>query len=297
MGDFLNRIVDLTRRDIVARKLRCPMEQLQSQVRSGPKNNRSLIGAVHQPGMSVIAEVKRASPSRGDIRPDIDVASTVAAYERAGAKAVSVLTEKHFFKGSLADLETALSACGLPILRKDFVVDPYQVWEAAARGASAILLIAAALDPLELQNLYGEASRAGLECLVEVHNKDELAAALDAGASLVGINNRDLKTFRVSLKTTENLMGYIPATVAVVSESGIGGREDVQRLAAAGVDAVLVGEVLSASRDPEAKLKGLLGQAPAKIQTARTGAFLKKAADNTVKRPSQRNSGDASKKP
>ncbi len=259
LEDFLGTILARTRQDVGTRKLERPLEELKNKVRTGPVRGGSLIGAVRQPGMSVIAEVKRASPSRGDIRTDLDIAATVAAYERGGARAVSVLTEQHFFKGSLSDLEAARAACRLPILRKDFVIDPYQVWEAAAIGASAILLIAAALEPRKLHLLFGEASRAGLECLVEVHNLAELACALDAGAALVGINNRNLKTFTVSLETTEKIVEYVPERVAVVSESGIVGREDVTRLEAAGVDAILVGEILSRSSDPEAKLKELLG--------------------------------------
>ncbi len=251
----------MTRQDIAARKLERPLEKLKSEACARWSGGGSLISAVRQPGMTVIAEVKRASPSRGDIRPDLDIAATVAAYERAGARAVSVLTEEHFFKGGLADLKAARSACGLPILRKDFVIDSYQVWEAAAWGANAILLIAAALNAGKLHQLYGEASQAGLECLVEVHDMAELNMALKAGADLVGINNRDLKTFKVSLETTENLIGHVPGKVAVVSESGISNRGDVKRLAAAGVDAVLVGEALSRSRAPEAKLKELLGGA------------------------------------
>jgi indole-3-glycerol phosphate synthase len=205
----------------------------------------------------MIAEVKRASPSKGDIRPNLDVAAVVSAYEQAGARAISILTEERHFKGSLMDLRQARQASGLPLLRKDFIIDPYQVWEAAEAGADAILLIVAALKLKQLKELYDEATAAGLECLFEVHKRDELKTALAAGAALVGINNRDLKTFKVNLETTLNLIEFVPKMVPVVSESGIKSSNDVARLAQAGVAAILVGEVLMLSQDPGEKVREL----------------------------------------
>ena len=258
MPEFLSRILNTTRQDLSKRKLERPLDALRDSVRSAPRHGRSLIGAVREPGTSVIAEIKRASPSRGDIHPDVDVAATAAAYESAGAAAVSVLTEERHFKGSLADLVAVRAACGLPVLRKDFIIDPYQVWEAAAAGADAILLIVAALGLRELNELFSVASLAGLECLVEVHNRAELDIALDAGVALIGINNRDLKTFNVDLDTTINLIEFVPSGMPVVSESGIRDAADVKRLAAAGVAAVLVGETLMRSSDPAESLGRLL---------------------------------------
>lgn len=220
---------------------------------------RSLAAAVAEPGVTIIAEIKRASPSKGMIRPELDVAAIASAYEDAGARAVSVLTEEQFFKGSLQDLQVARSACELPILRKDFIVDSYQVWEAAASGADAILLIVAALSKDELVHLRDEAAEAGLECLVEVHTSDELATALTMGTELIGINNRDLTTFEVSLDTTTDLIDSIPDNVLVVSESGINSSEEISRLFAKGVKAVLIGEALMKDEHPAAKVKELLG--------------------------------------
>lgn len=214
--------------------------------------------AIAAPGISVIAEIKRASPSKGDIRPDLDVAATVRAYESGGARAVSVLTEERYFKGSLDDLRQARAATSLPIIRKDFVIDGYQVWEAAEAGADAVLLIVAALSKPRLQELMATATTAGLAALVEVHTAAELAVALAAGVRLVGINNRDLSSFQVSLQTTVDMIESVPEGVLVVSESGIGGREDVDRLARAGVDAVLIGETLMRSTDLTQKLREII---------------------------------------
>ena len=184
----------------------------------------------------------------------------MGAYERGGAAAVSILTEGPHFDGSLADLRAARAACALPILRKDFVVDPYQLHEARAAGADAVLLIVAALDQPTLRALHEQAQTIGLEVLVEVHDRAELARALEVGARLVGINNRDLRDFSVDVERTFALLGEIPAGVAVVSESGIATGEQLRRLAERGVQAVLVGETLMRSPDPEAALRELLSR-------------------------------------
>ncbi|MHB8160035.1 MAG: indole-3-glycerol phosphate synthase TrpC [Thermoleophilia bacterium] len=264
MAEFLEKILASTREDLGVRMRRRDLAAVKSAVgelQPGPRS-RSLIEALRAPGMSVIAEVKRASPSKGDIRPGLDVAEVVSLYERAGASAISVLTEERHFKGSLDDLRAARQACGLPLLRKDFIVDPYQIWEAAEAGADAVLLIVAALSPSQLDRLLEESVVVGVDCLVEVHNAGELEIAklaLDSGPpAAIGINNRDLRTFEVHLETTLNLIKSVPEGMSVVSESGIRNREDVDTLADAGVKAVLIGETLMRSPDPGAKLRELL---------------------------------------
>jgi indole-3-glycerol phosphate synthase len=258
VSEFLEKILLTTREDLQHRKRRVPVDELAK-----PQETRaagSFARAIAAPGISVIAEIKRASPSKGLIRPRLDVAAIATAYERAGAGAVSVLTEERHFLGSLADLRKARAACSLPLLRKDFIIDPYQIWEAAANGADAVLLIVAALSGDELQKLHDEAKRMGLECLVEVHDEEELKRALEIEAPLIGINNRNLRTFKVSLDTTLNLIESVPSDRLVVSESGIRDRADVSLLAAAGVSAVLVGETLMCSPDPGKKLEELRGK-------------------------------------
>ena len=206
----------------------------------------------------MIAEFKRRSPSRGVIREGLDPAAVAQAYEAAGAAALSVLTEPEHFGGSLEDLRQARAATLLPALRKDFVVDPYQVWEAWAAGADAVLLIVAALSDAELKGLLATAGEATLDALVEVHDRGELDRALAAGARLVGVNNRDLRTLEVSLDTSIGLGPLVPGGVVKVAESGIRTGDDVRRLRECGFDAVLVGEHLMASPDPGAALEALI---------------------------------------
>ncbi len=222
-----------------------------------PSRRASFAQALGGEGIALIAEVKRASPSKGPIRPDLDVADLVAQYEAAGAAAVSVLTEQDFFLGSLEDLKTAAAYAGLPLLCKDFIVDEYQLYEARVAGASAVLLIAALLNDQQLLELAGVAQALGMDVLLEVHDEAELERAMSVDGVVLGINNRDLRTFRVSLETTEQLGGLVPADRLLVSESGISTCEDVRRLAAAGVDAVLVGESLLAAGDVQAAAAAL----------------------------------------
>lgn len=209
------------------------------------------------PGLAVIAEIKRASPSRGPLRPDLDPAALAREYEAAGADAVSVLTDADFFKGSLGDLRAARTACSLPVLRKDFIVDPSQVWEARAAGADAVLLIVAALSDDEMRGLHDLAVSLEMDVLVEVHSAEEAQRALKAGAQLVGINNRNLATFQVDLGTTERVAPLLDDAV-VVSESGIQDAEALERVARAGAKAVLVGEALVTAERPGAKLAELV---------------------------------------
>ena len=208
---------------------------------------------------AVIAEIKRASPSAGLIRPDLDVDAMVTSYENGGASAISVITEEHFFQGKFQYLSQVRDASHLPVLCKDFIIDPFQVFGARASGADALLLIAACLDPDSLMHLLETARSVGMACLVEVHDGDELNQVLATDASIIGINNRNLKTFDVNLETTLKLRPLVPEDRLVVSESGIHERAEVETLAAAGVNAVLIGTSLVRSHDPEKKLRELKG--------------------------------------
>jgi indole-3-glycerol phosphate synthase len=209
--------------------------------------------------VAVIAEIKRASPSKGPLAPDLDPAATAAAYQRGGASALSVLTDEKFFTGSEEDLVAARTTSGLPVLRKDFTVGPHDVLDARCMGADAVLIIAAALCEAELTSLTDLAMSVGLDALVEVHDEDEAERALGAGARLIGVNQRDLETFRVDTARAERVAKVLPASVTRVAESGIESRDDVRRLADAGFDAVLVGEALVTAADPEGAVRALLG--------------------------------------
>jgi indole-3-glycerol phosphate synthase len=221
---------------------------------------RDFAGALARRGsVSLMAECKRRSPGAGPIRPDLDPAALTAGYERAGASALSVLTDRTYFGGSLDDLESVRSATTLPILRKDFTIDTLHLLEARVRGADAVLLIVRILSDAELAHLHREASGLGLGVLVEVHDEGELERALRIGADVIGINNRDLATFTTDLATTERLLASVPPDVVIVSESGIRTRDDVVRLGLAGVDAILVGESLLSADDPAQAAAGLSG--------------------------------------
>jgi indole-3-glycerol phosphate synthase len=213
-------------------------------------------------GLSVIAELKRASPNRGLLCPDYRPQAIAEAYAAAGAAALSVLTEPRYFKGSLEDLQQARGAVSLPVLRKDFILDDYQVYESAAVGADAVLLIVAALGDQELRNLIQLCEGLRLAALVEVHDEEELDRAVAAGARIIGVNNRNLRTMEVKVETSFRLKEKIPAGCLSVSESGIRTAEDVRKLAAAGFDAVLIGERLMTAPDPGRALAELLGHGP-----------------------------------
>lgn len=254
----LDRIVDQTRDAVRRRSREVPLSELEARLPA--RDERPFREALIRPGVSVIAEHKRRSPSAGDIRPGASVAEVVGAYERAGAAALSVLTEGPNFGGSLDDLAAARRASGLPILRKDFVVEPYQVYETAAWNADAILLIVAALEPREMAELHSLARELDLDVLVEVHTEEDLACALDVvDADLIGINNRDLSDFTVDVQRTYDLLADVPAGKTVVSESGFHSREQLDELERVGIDACLVGESLMRSPDPEAALRVLTG--------------------------------------
>jgi indole-3-glycerol phosphate synthase len=266
----LERILASTREEVQRRKRELPLEELIDGNLAGPArlpapaagaadiSQRRFRDALTCPGIAVIAEFKRRSPSAGALRERPDVAELVGAYERGGARAISMLTEGPHFDGSLEDLRRAHDACELPVLRKDFIVDPYQLHEARAANADAVLLIVAALDQPTLAALHDAARDLCLDVLVEVHDSAELRRALSVGADLIGINNRDLRDFSVDMQRTTRLLGEVPPGVAVVSESGIAAPEQLRRLEEQGVQAVLVGETLMRAEDPETALKVLL---------------------------------------
>ena len=263
----LQRILQSTRAELRRRRQDEPLESLRERaLESRPASGaaaRSLVRALAQPPLSVIAEFKRRSPSAGTLRERADAAQIAQAYEQAGACGLSVLTEGPHFEGSLEDLRAARAATRLPILRKDFIVDPYQLYEALLAGADAVLLIVAALAEEELGSLHDLARELGLEALVEVHDSRELQIALAVKLALVGINNRDLRDFSVDVGRTERLMRQMAPDVHVVSESGIAGPEQLARLATMGVDAVLVGESLMRAHDPGTSLRELVAGAAA----------------------------------
>ncbi|MDP9385493.1 MAG: indole-3-glycerol phosphate synthase TrpC [Actinomycetota bacterium] len=254
----LERIVESTREEVERRREAVPLAQLEAALPGRP-DTRPFTEALIQPGISIIAEHKRRSPSAGVIREGASLSEIVLAYERGCAAALSVLTEEQNFGGSLDDLREARSVSELPVLRKDFIVDPYQVYESAGAGADAILLIVAALHPEDLLELHREARALDLDVLVEIHDESELEVALDVDADVLGINNRDLGDFSVDLDRTYSLLADVPAGKIVVSESGLGSRAQLEDLERVGVDAVLVGETLMRARDVEAACRELAG--------------------------------------
>jgi indole-3-glycerol phosphate synthase len=257
--NVLERIVAGTREDVRRRREAIPLADLESAL-AGRGDDRPFSEALTLPGVAVIAEHKRRSPSAGEIRAGATVADVVLAYERGGAAAISILTEGKHFGGSLDDLRDARAVSALPILRKDFIVDAYQLYESAAAGADAILLIVAALDARALAQLHREARTLDLDVLVEVHDEEELGCALEVlDADVIGINNRDLGDFSVDVERTFELLSDIPAGKTVVSESGFHSREQLDALERVGVDGVLIGESLMRASDPEAALRALTG--------------------------------------
>jgi indole-3-glycerol phosphate synthase len=253
---WLEELVAGAREDAQRRQADVPLESLRERLRSRD-GARPFTEALVRPGLSLIAEFKRRSPSAGKLDRAAGVAETVRSYERGGAAALSILTEERQFGGSLHDLRATREASDLPILQKDFVIDRYQLYEAAANGADAVLLIVAALDDDALAALYAEARGLDLDCLVEVHNEGDLERALAIDADVIGINNRDLEDLSVDIETTVELLTDVPAGKAVVSESGYGRREQLDELERIGVDAVLIGEALMRAEDPEVLIREL----------------------------------------
>jgi indole-3-glycerol phosphate synthase len=257
---LLDEIVARKRVDVAARQAAVPRSRLAAQgaALAPPRSLAAALTPRAAGEVRILAELKRASPVKGVLAAGFDPVARAPEYVRAGAAALSVLTDSHF-QGSLDDLDAVRTRVDCPVLEKDFVVDEYQLWEARARGADAVLLIVHLLEPARLADLYQAAKGLGLSALVEVHREAELERAADLGAGLIGVNNRDLTTFRTDLATTERLAPRVPAGACVVSESGIAVRADVLRVCAAGAHAVLVGEALSRSGDPAAKVRELLG--------------------------------------
>jgi indole-3-glycerol phosphate synthase len=261
-GTILDRIVEVRRESVAHRKRVLPEAALRLAVEKA-RPPRDFTGAFARKGCNVIAELKKASPSRGVMREEYDVATLAASLEHAGAVALSVLTEEEFFLGSLADLKTARKAVKVPVLRKDFIVDPWQVWEARAAGADAFLLIAAILSDGTLRDLLALGRSLRMEPLVEVHTRDELGRALAAEARIIGVNNRDLRDFKVRVESSLELVDEIPDECVAVSESGLSTRDDLARLRQAGFDAFLIGERLMTNADPAATLRALIGSSSA----------------------------------
>jgi len=257
-NDFLNSIVDKKRALIASR--RAYFENLRSHIEKSTYSHYGIFKrSIFKPGeIALIAEIKKASPSKGLLRDDFNVAEIARAYEKAGAAALSVLTEEEFFQGKPAYLKLASEACHLPCLMKDFLIDELQLYEALYNGASAVLLIVALLDDDELGLLLRSAHGLDLDCLVEVHDETELKRALDSGADIIGVNNRDLRSFDTSLAVAEKLIPLIPDDRVIVAESGIKTYQDVKRLKELGADAVLIGETFMKERDIGAKVKEVM---------------------------------------
>lgn len=255
---ILEQIVNSTRKIVYERKSQESLADLEQSICSLP-HPKDFASALQGDSIRLIAEIKRASPSKGLLCPNLDAVSLARIYARSGAAAISVLTESEYFLGSFTDLNVVRSATRLPLLCKDFIIDPYQIYQARSHGADAVLLIAAILTQDELKSLSGKANDLGMATMVEVHNRQELEKALKASSRIIGVNNRNLQDFSVDIETTFKLKPAIPPGVVVVSESGIHTRDDVLRLQEAGVDAILVGEALVTSPDPGSKIGELLG--------------------------------------
>jgi indole-3-glycerol phosphate synthase len=257
---ILERILHAKAAEVEAAKAMLPQAALERRARSAqPVRDfvSALTGRIRNEKPAVIAEIKRASPSKGLLRENFDPAAIAASYQAGGAACLSVLTDHEFFQGTAEHLHAAREACGLPVLRKDFIVDPYQVYEARAIGADCILLIVAALSEARMRGLEALALELGMAVLVEVHSAAELDAALALRTPLIGINNRDLRSFETRLETTLELLARVPRERVVVTESGIATREDVRRMRAHGVQAFLVGEAFMRAADPGAALREL----------------------------------------
>ncbi len=252
----LDHLVAAARDGVRRRSAEIPLSQLEGEL-SVRGDDRPFSEALVRPGLSLIAEFKRSSPSGGEIRPGAEVADVVSAYERGGAAALSILTEEGSFGGSLPDVRAAQAASSLPILRKDFIVEAYQLVEAAVYGADAVLLIVAALSDEDLRLLHDEARALDLDTLVEVHDEEDLERALEVGCDVIGINNRNLRDLSVNLETTPELLTDVPAGKTVVAESGYTTRDQFDELERIGVDAVLAGETLMRADDPEAAVRAL----------------------------------------
>jgi indole-3-glycerol phosphate synthase len=252
----LEELVEATRDAVTRRQRERSLSDLAAEVETG-REGRPFAEALWRPGTSVVAEYKRRSPSAGTIRDGASCADVVTAYERGGAAAISILTEEQHFGGSLADLREGRAATELPIVRKDFTIDPYQLYEAKVAGADGVLLVVGSLEQGDLASLYAQARELDLDALVEIHDDEELERALDLDCDVIGINNRNLEDFSVDIQRTFDLFADVPAGKVVVSESGIHHRGQIEELEQVGVDAVLVGEALMRAPDPERAVREL----------------------------------------
>ncbi len=252
----LDEIIAHKRAEVVASRAAVPLAEVERRAAAAPRV-RGFAAAISGPPVRLIAEVKRASPSQGAIRPDADPVALAAAYQEAGAAAVSVLTDRRYFNGSGEDLQAVRAAIRLPVLRKDFIVDPYQICESRSMGADAVLLIAGTVPREDLTLLGRLADDLGMTALFEVHSSEQVEEVLDAGAGVIGINNRDLRTLAIDLEMTARLRPRIPDGIVVISESGIETPADVARVCRAGIDAILVGTALMASPDPATQVRVL----------------------------------------
>jgi indole-3-glycerol phosphate synthase len=252
----LEELVEATRDAVTRRQRERSLSDLAAEVETG-REGRPFAEALWRPGTSVVAEYKRRSPSAGTIRDGASCADVVTAYERGGAAAISILTEEQHFGGSLADLREGRAATELPIVRKDFTIDPYQLYEAKVAGADGVLLVVGSLEQGDLASLYAQARELDLDALVEIHDDEELERALELDCDVIGINNRNLEDFSVDIQRTFDLLADVPAGKVVVSESGIHHRGQIEELEQVGVDAVLVGEALMRAPDPERAVREL----------------------------------------
>lgn len=253
---FLSRILGAKKEEIARKTMGMPLVDLKRRAEAAPAPG-DFLGAVQKPGLGVIAEIKRASPSKGDLCPNIDAPALAREYEAGGCVAISVLTDVRFFRARPEDLPSVRAAVSVPVLRKDFLLSDYQIWESRAMGADALLLIVAALEKQALADLVKLTSDLGMCPLVEIHSEREMATALDAGAPLIGINNRNLVDFSVDLDATRRLRPLVPTGIPVIAESGIRGADDAALVHAWGVNAILVGEALVSSSDPRELIKEL----------------------------------------
>jgi indole-3-glycerol phosphate synthase len=256
-SSFLDQILELKRVRVAQAKASCPDWRVQLKSDREPY---SLQKALSKDGINIIAEIKRASPSKGIINDNIDVCNTARSYKENGACAISILTEEDRFKGCLEDLREVRKVVDLPLLRKDFIFDEFQIFESKYAGADAILLIVAMLDRSQLNHLFGVAQELGLDVLMEVHTLDELETAVEVGAKIIGVNNRNLKTFEVSLEVSKNLIKFAPPDVIMISESGISDKTQIDELRSMGFSGFLIGESLMRSDDIAGKLKSLYAE-------------------------------------
>ncbi|WAC06441.1 MAG: indole-3-glycerol phosphate synthase TrpC [Thermodesulfobacteriota bacterium] len=259
---FLDEILTHKKEDIQARKNLIPLERVKQEAINRPAP-RDFFSPLYEKGDNqsrIIAEIKKASPSKGIIQHDFDLEKIGAIYQKAGARAISILTEKKFFQGDIEYLSLVRKSVDLPLLCKDFIIDPYQIYEAAAHGADGFLLIAAILSRQQIEDFLSLGRELGMEALLEVHNEKELKEALLTSAKIIGINNRDLKTFKTDIVTTLSLIKFIPEGKVIVSESGINTREQIELLEKAGVHAFLIGEALMIEKDPGKKLREFKGE-------------------------------------